>query len=124
MTHGSELSMLTAVIVSALVLGGALITLIGTLGLVRLRTFVERVHAPTLGTTLGMGLVLLASIVLASVMASRPVLHEIAIAVFMTVTTPVTFMLLFRAAVLRSTPADRAADGSAPDQESGSASQR
>lgn len=121
MTHGNELSMLTAVIVSALVLGGALVTLIGTIGLVRLPTFVERVHAPTMGTTLGMGLVLLASIVLASVLASRPVLHEVVIGVFMTVTTPVTFMLLFRAAVLRSAPADRDAGDRAQNQESGSA---
>ena len=67
----------------------------------RLETFYERVHAPTMGTTLGTGLVLVASIVLFSTLASRPVLHEIVIGVFMTITTPVTFMLLVRAAVQR-----------------------
>jgi multicomponent K+:H+ antiporter subunit G len=36
-----------------------------------------------------------------SVLESRPVLHEIVIGVFAIVTTPVTFMLLVRAAVHR-----------------------
>jgi len=104
MMDGSEPSMLTAALVSALALGGALVTLIGTVGLVRLETFVQRVHSPTMGTTLGTSLVLLGSMLLATVSASRPVVHEIAIGIFMTLTTPVTFMLLFRAAVLRSRP--------------------
>ena len=34
---------------------GAAITLIGSLGLLRLGSFYERVHAPTLGTTFGTG---------------------------------------------------------------------
>ena len=36
-----------------------------------------------------------------SVLQSRPVLHEILIALFVTVTTPVTLMLLARAALYR-----------------------
>ena len=36
-----------------------------------------------------------------SALESRPVLHEIVIAVFMVVTTPVTYMLLVRAALHR-----------------------
>ena len=81
--------------------------LIGAFGLLRLPTFYERLHAPTMGTTLGTGLILIASMVLFSTLASRPVLHEIAIGIFMTVTTPVTYMLLLRAAVRR----DRSANG-------------
>ena len=52
---------------------------------------------------------LIASMLLFSTLESRPVLHEIVIAVFMAVTTPVTFMLLVRAALHR----DRA-DGDNP----------
>ena len=37
-----------------------------------------------------------------SVLQSRPVLHEILIFVFVTVTTPVTLMLLARAALFRN----------------------
>lgn len=83
-----------------LVLGSAL-TLLGSVGLLRFRSFYERIHAPTLGTTWGTGGVLIASIIFHSALQSEPVLHEILIAVFVTVTTPVSLMLLARAALYR-----------------------
>jgi multicomponent K+:H+ antiporter subunit G len=97
MSHAANISGLTAVVTALLVLGGAVLALIGSIGLLRLKTFYERVHAPTMGTTLGTGMVLIASMVLFSALESRPVLHEILIGVFMTLNTPVTFMLLVRA---------------------------
>jgi multicomponent K+:H+ antiporter subunit G len=92
---------IVAALVALLVLLGAALALIGSLGLLRLPTFYERVHPPTMGATLGVGFTLVASMLLFSVLESRPVLHEIVIGVFMVVTTPVTYMLLVRAAVLR-----------------------
>ena len=86
---------------AVLILLGATLTLIGALGLLRFDNFYRRVHAPTLGTTLGAGFVLIGSMVYFSVLESRPVLHEILIGVFTTITTPVTLMLLVRAAVSR-----------------------
>ena len=83
---------------SLLLLLGAALTLIGSFGLLRLDNFYARVHAPTLGTTLGGGCILLASILYFSMLQSRPVVHEILIAIFMTVTTPITLMLLVGAA--------------------------
>jgi multicomponent K+:H+ antiporter subunit G len=88
-------------IVSALVLAGALLVFLGSLGLLTLKSFYERVHPPTMGATLGIGLVLLGSMVFFTVQESRPVLHELVIAAFMTITTPVTYMLLVRAALYR-----------------------
>ena len=101
MNHAAELSPLVAVLTALLVVLGAALALIGSIGLLRLKSFYDRVHAPTMGTTLGMGLVLIASMVLFSALESRPVLHEIAIGVLMTLTTPVTYMLLLRAALHR-----------------------
>jgi multicomponent K+:H+ antiporter subunit G len=109
MTHAATLPPLLAVLVALLVVLGAALALIGSVGLLRLKTFYERIHPPTMGTTLGLGLTLIASMLLFSTLESRPVLHEIVIAVFMVVTTPVTFMLLVRAALHR----DRA-DGDKP----------
>jgi multicomponent K+:H+ antiporter subunit G len=86
---------------AALVLVGAGLTLVGALGLLRLGSFYQRVHAPTLGTTLGAGFILIASMLFFSVAQSRPVVHEVLIAIFVTVTTPVTLMLLVRAALSR-----------------------
>jgi multicomponent K+:H+ antiporter subunit G len=97
----AELPGWAAVLAALLLLVGAGLTLIGTIGLLRLGIFYQRVHAPTLGTTLGIGCVLLASMLVFSVLQTRPVLHEILITVFMVVTTPVTLMLLTRAALYR-----------------------
>jgi multicomponent K+:H+ antiporter subunit G len=84
-----------------LVLAGALLAFLGSLGLLRMKTFFERVHPPTMGATLGTALVLGGSLVYFTTLESRLVLHEILIAVFMTITTPVTYLLLGRAALRR-----------------------
>lgn len=90
-----------ALLTALLVLVGATVTLIGSLGLLRLGNFYARVHAPTLGTTLGMASILAGSALCFSVIEARPVVHEILIAVFVTLTTPVTLMLVVRAALYR-----------------------
>lgn len=86
---------------AVLVLAGALLAFLGSLGLLRMKTFYERVHPPTMGTTLGTALVLAGSMLYFTVLESRPVLHEILIGVFMALTTPVTYILLGRAALRR-----------------------
>jgi multicomponent K+:H+ antiporter subunit G len=102
--------------VSVLVLGGALLVFLGSLGLLTLETFYERTHPPTMGATLGTGLVIIGSMVYFTAQESRPVLHELLIAAFMTITTPVTYMLLVRAALYR----DRAEGRDPLDPKSGS----
>ena len=84
-----------------LILAGAVFAFLGSVGLVRMKTFFERVHPPTMGTTLGAALVLTGSLLHFGVVESRPVLHEALIAIFLVVTTPVTYMLLGRAALDR-----------------------
>jgi multicomponent K+:H+ antiporter subunit G len=84
-----------------LILAGALLAFGGSLGLLRLKSFYERIHPPTMGTTLGTGLILIGSMLYFSALGSRPVLHEILIGAFMTLSTPVTYMLLVRAALHR-----------------------
>ena len=110
MSHAAGLPELAALVTALLVVLGAALAFIGSFGLTRLKTFYERVHAPTMGTTLGTGLILIASMVLFTALESRPLLHEILVGVFMTVSTPVTYVLLVRAAFHR----DRA-EGRDPD---------
>jgi multicomponent K+:H+ antiporter subunit G len=88
-------------LVGVLALAGALLAFGGALGLVRLKTFYERVHPPTMGTTLGVALVVSASIIDFVLLESRPGVHEILIAIFVAVTTPVTYLLLVPAALRR-----------------------
>lgn len=87
--------------VAILTLIGAGLALLGAIGTLRFGSFFERIHAPTLGTSWGTGAIVLASIVCFSVLGSRLVVHEILIGVFITVTTPVTLMLLARAVLYR-----------------------
>ena len=84
-----------------LVVLGALFALGGSVGLLTLGSFYERVHPPTMGATLGTGLILAACVVQFSDMQQRLVLHHLLIGVFMLVTTPVTYMVLVRAALHR-----------------------
>jgi multicomponent K+:H+ antiporter subunit G len=107
-----DLPIWVVILVSGLLLIGSALTLLGAIGLLRLPTFYERIHAPTLGTSWGVGAIMLASIIYFSIVGSRAVLHEILIGIFVTLTTPITLILLARAALHR----DRAeGDPSVPE---------
>ncbi|MDB5730980.1 MAG: Na+/H+ antiporter subunit [Variovorax sp.] len=83
------------------VVAGAGFAAIGSFGLVRLPTFFRRIHAPTLGATLGVWCVSLATIVYFSAQGSQLFLHAVLIAVFVALTAPVTTIFLMRAALFR-----------------------
>ncbi|MDX5349390.1 MAG: monovalent cation/H(+) antiporter subunit G [Paracoccaceae bacterium] len=101
MTGLDTLPLWLAVPVAGLLVLGSTLTLLGTFGLVRLQSFYDRIHAPTLGTSWGAAAILLASILSWSWLQDRVVLHEVVIGVFLMVTTPVTLMLVGRAALHR-----------------------
>lgn len=90
-----------ALLVSLLLILGASIILIGALGLMRLRTFYQRIHGPAITITLGAGSLLIASMLYFTVAQSRVVVHEIIITVFLLLTAPVVAMMIMRAAVYR-----------------------
>jgi multicomponent K+:H+ antiporter subunit G len=104
----TEVSAVWASLTAALLVVGAGLTLIGSLGLLRLRSFYERAHAPTLGTTLGTTLITLASMIHFSTAGGRLVIHEFLIIVFVTATTPITLMVLISAARFRDKLGDDA----------------
>lgn len=116
MTGAVDLPLWAAVPVALLLLAGAALTLIGSIGLLRLKSFYERVHAPTLGSSLGVGCVLLASMLFFSVLQTRLVVHEVLIGLFVVMTTPVTLMLLARAALYRDR---QEGDGKVPPSREG-----
>ena len=101
MTGPGEISNLIMIFAAALLVAGAATTFVGALGLVRLRGFYQRVHAPTLGTTLGTACITAASMIYFTALGSRAVLHEALILIFVTVTTPITLSIVVRAAALR-----------------------
>lgn len=84
---------------SILILTGATFTFIGSLGLVRLKDFYTRLHGPTKATTLGVGSLLIASMVHFSSQGNGLSLHEILVTLFLFITAPVSAHLLSKAAL-------------------------
>lgn len=94
--------------IAALTLLGAFIALAGSLGLLRLKSYFERVHAPAIIATLGMWCIMHASIVYFSLLGHRLAVHPLLIALFVAVTVPITNIFLMRAALFRARRAGQA----------------
>ena len=82
MTHLDALPLWAAIPAAVFLVLGASLALIGSWGLLRLPTFYERIHAPTLGTSWGAAGIVLASIIVFSLTEGRLVLHELLIGFF------------------------------------------
>lgn len=80
---------------------GPTLVLLGAWGLVTLPRFYDRLHSPALGASWGTGAVVMATIIASSATEGRLVLAPLVIGVFIMITTPVTMMVLTRAALQR-----------------------
>lgn len=103
----SALPLWLEVVVAALVLLGAGLALLGSLGLLRLRTFFERVHTPSIIATMGCWCIMHATVLYFSVASGEVALHAILIALFVAMTVPVSTIFLMRAALFRARQAGR-----------------
>ncbi len=83
---------------AGLLVVAAFFLLVGAIGLVRLDDFFMRMHAPTKASTLGVGGILIASMVLSAVQG-RAGFAELLITLFVFVTAPVSANLLAQAAL-------------------------
>lgn len=99
---GVDLPLWAQILVAALVFTGALIALMGSLGLLRLKSYFERVHAPSIIATMGCWLIMHATWIYFSVSGQGFVMHSVLIAIFVAVTVPITTIFLMRAALFRS----------------------
>jgi multicomponent K+:H+ antiporter subunit G len=91
-------------LLSFLILAGAIFTFLGALGLARLPDFFTRLHAPTKATTLGVGSLLIASAIFFSTQGQGVSLHEILVTLFLFITAPVSAHLLAKAALHLDVP--------------------
>lgn len=89
------------IIISLFLLLGALFALIGSLGLARLQDFFMRLHGPTKATTLGVGGMIIASILFFSATDEGLSVHELLIALFLFITAPVSAHIVGKAALHR-----------------------
>lgn len=89
-----------------LILAGGFFALVGSYGLAKLPDLMTRLHGPTKATTLGVGGMVIASMIVAG-LEGRLSLHELLIALFLFLTAPVSAFMLSKAHILRSGRAAR-----------------
>lgn len=89
--------MLVEIAVSVFLLLGSGFALIGSIGLLKFPDYYTRLHAPTKATTLGVGGVLVASVIFFSTRGDGLSLHELLVSIFLFITAPVSAHLLARA---------------------------
>ena len=93
-----ELHWALQALIAALLVVAGVFALVGAVGMLRFPDFFMRLHAPTKATTLGVGGVLLASMVMSWARGSFGV-HELLITIFLFVTAPISASLLAKAAL-------------------------
>lgn len=89
---------LSYLVAAWLVMGGFFI-FVGSLGLAKLPDFFTRLHAPTKATTLGIGSVLVASMLMTSVRDGGFSVYELVISLFLFITAPVSAHMMAKAAL-------------------------
>lgn len=92
---------LAEIAVALLLLASGGVVLLAALGLLRLPDFFLRMHAPALASTLAAWIVTLASIVHFSSREGGLALHTWLIIIVLSITAPVTTIVLARAALFR-----------------------
>jgi multicomponent K+:H+ antiporter subunit G len=91
--------MTAEIVVSACILVGAGFTFTGALGLLRLPDVFSRLHGPTKASTLGVGGLVLASVLYFALLQGEVALRDVLVALFLFLTAPVSAHLMARAAL-------------------------
>ncbi|SCW29736.1 Na+/H+ antiporter subunit G [Ancylobacter rudongensis] len=89
-------------IISALLVIGAFFLLVGSLGLAKLPDTMRRLHGPTKATTLGIGSLLIASMLYFFTQHGQLSIHELLITLFLFLTAPISANMIAKAHILRS----------------------
>ena len=92
---------LSELVVAVLLVASGLVVLVAALGLWRLPDFFLRMHAPALASTLAAWIVSFASIVHFSTRGAGLALHVWLIIIVLSITAPITTIVLARAALFR-----------------------
>lgn len=95
------MSDLAEIVVAVMLVASGLVVLTAALGLANLQNFFLRLHAPALASTLAAWIVTFASIIHFSARGVGLALHVWLIIIVLSITAPVTTMLLARAALFR-----------------------
>jgi multicomponent K+:H+ antiporter subunit G len=89
-------------VISILLVMSGIFGFVGSYGLVKLKDTMQRLHAPTKATTLGVGGVLIASILTVYLAEGRLSWHELLVTFFLFVTAPVSANFMAKAYLARN----------------------
>ena len=90
------------ILIGALVLMGAALALLGSIGMLRLQTFFERVHAPSIIATSASWSIMYGSLLFFSLKNHQLAAYPMLIALFLAITVPITTIFLMRAGLFRA----------------------
>ncbi len=93
----------------ALVISGVF-GFVGSYGLIKLKDTMQRLHAPTKATTLGVGGVLIASMIFFFAKTGHISVHELLITLFLFLTAPITANFIAKAYMARNLREDQLPD--------------
>ena len=96
------MSIIGEIIISFLLLGAGFFGLVGSYGLLKLDQPMTRLHAPTKATTLGVGGVLVASMLYFLFFTEGITFHELMITLFLFITAPVVAHFIAKAHLHRN----------------------
>lgn len=80
----------TEIVISAFLIIAGVFGLVGSFGMIKLRDTLQRLHAPTKATTLGVGGVLIASMLYFWLVKGDLSFHELLISLFLFLTAPIS----------------------------------
>jgi multicomponent K+:H+ antiporter subunit G len=86
-------------LIAICLLGGAAFALVGAIGIVKLPDLFTRLHGPTKSSTLGVGGIMLGTLLYFSAIGDGLSLRELLLALFLFITAPVSAHLVAKAAL-------------------------
>jgi len=86
-------------IIAILAVAGAFFVLIGSIAMLKLPDFYTRLHGPTKATTLGLGALVLMSVLFFNGVVQQLSLQQLLIALFLFISAPITAHMLIKVAM-------------------------
>ncbi|MDK8462598.1 Na+/H+ antiporter subunit G [Marinobacter sp. SS13-12] len=114
--NGSEMPLLLELVITFFLVAGAIVALIGSIGLARLKDVYMRLHGPTKASTLGVGCILVASLLYFSFLKGGLSVQEALVTLFLFVTAPVSAHMMAKAALHRKLKCSPQTRSGPPDQ--------
>jgi multicomponent K+:H+ antiporter subunit G len=98
------MDLIVEILISAFLVMSGIFGFVGSYGLLKLKNTMQRLHAPTKATTLGVGGVLIASMIYFAFVKGEVSFHEVLITLFLFLTAPVSANFLAKTYMVRNVP--------------------